>query len=96
MKTVNFNTAARKDSLQGRSKLRIANRDGMLRFRPTDRKAGANLPKGEKLLDISGGKCSLPEGFDAKAGKYALHADKYGWLALTPHEGGRGPVAQIG
>lgn len=96
MKTVNFNNTARKESLQGRSKLRIANRDGVLRFRPTDRKAGANLPKGEKLLDISGGKVALPEGFEAKNGKYALMADKYGWLALTPHDGGRGPVAQIG
>lgn len=93
----NFNNTARKESLQGRSKIRVANRDGMLRFRPTDRKAGANLPKGEKLLDITGGKCTLPEGFDAKAGKYALEVDKYGWLAARPHDGkGRGPVVQIG
>jgi hypothetical protein len=94
---VNFNASARKDSLQGRTKIRVANRDGMLRFRPTDRKAGANLPKGEKLIDLSGGKCSLPEGFDAKAGKYELHADKYGWLAAQPAKGNvRGPSVQIG
>ena len=91
-----FNTTAKKDALQGRTKLRVANRDGMLRFRPTDRTAGANLPTGEKLIEISGGKGSLPEGFDAKAGKYALEVDKYGWLAARPHEGGRGPVVQIG
>jgi hypothetical protein len=96
MTTVSFNTSAKTNALQGRSKLRVANRDGMLRFRPTDRKAGANLPKGEKLIDISGGKAALPDGFDAKPGKYALHVDKYGWLALQPHDGGRGPVAQIG
>ncbi len=93
---VNFNAAAKTNSLQGRTKLRVANVDGALRFRPTDRKAGANLPKGQKLLDISGGKTTLPEGFEAQAGKYSLMADKYGWLALTPHDGGRGPVVQIG
>jgi hypothetical protein len=96
MTTVSFNNTAKTNSLQGRSKLRVANRDGMLRFRPTDRKAGANLPKGEKLIDIAGGRCALPEGFEAKPGKYGLNVDKYGWLALTPHEGGRGPVATIG
>lgn len=94
---VNFNASARKDSLQGRTKLRVANRDGQLRFRPTDRKAGANLPKGEKLIDLQAGKCMLPEGFDAQAGKYALELDKYGWLAARPVEGShRGPVVQIG
>lgn len=96
MTTVSFNTTAKTSHLQGRSKVRVANRDGILRFRPTDRKAGANLPKGEKLLDVAGGKCSLPEGFEAKPGKYGMSVDKYGWLALTPHEGGRGATVQIG
>lgn len=92
---VNFNAQA-KTHLGERGKVRVANRGGSLFFRPTDRKAGANLPKGEKLIDLSAGKTTLPEGFDAPAGKYALHADKYGWLALAPHDGGRGPVVTIG
>ena len=93
---VNFNKSASDTHLKGRNKLRVANRGGNLYFRPTDRKAGANLPKGEKLIELSGGKCALPEGFDAQAGKYALEADKYGWLALRPHECGRGAHVQIG
>jgi hypothetical protein len=93
---VNFNNSARTGHLQGRNKLRVANRGGTLFFRPTDRKTGANLPKGEKLIELSGGKCTLPEGVDAKAGKYQLNADKYGWLGLTPHQGGRGAHVQIG
>lgn len=96
MTNVSFNNSAKTAHLKGRSKVRVANRNGTLHFRPTDRKAGANLPKGEKLLDISGGKCTLPEGFEAKPGKYGMSVDKYGWLALVPHDGGRGATVQIG
>lgn len=93
---LSFNAAAREKNLGERTKLRIANRGGSLRFRPTDRKAGVNLPKGEKLIQLSGGKGTLPEGFDAPAGKYSLHTDKYGWLVLEAGGKGRGPQVTIG
>ncbi len=92
---VSFNTAAR-EQLGERSKIRIASRDGVLRFRPTDRKSAVNLTKGDKLIDIAGGKTILPEGIEAGAGKYGLAKDKYGWMVLTPDAQGRGPTVTIG
>lgn len=95
MKSATFNTAARQH-LGERTKIRIANFDGTFRVRPTDRKAGANLPKGQKLLDLSAGKTALPDGVDVPAGKYALHEDRYGWFVMQPGATGRGPQVTIG
>lgn len=94
MNTIAFNTAA-KTELGDRAKIRIANIDGALRVRPTNRKAGANLPKGQKLIDLAGSRVTLPEGMDLPSGKYSLHADKYGWFALEPGAQGRGPQVTI-
>lgn len=94
MNTLSFN-ASGKNEIGANSKVRIANIDGVLRVRPTNRKAGANLPKGQKLLDLAGGKAALPEGMDLPTGKYSLHADKYGWFVLEPGAQGRGPQATI-
>lgn len=92
---VSFNSAAR-EQLGTRSKIRVTARDGVLRFRPTDRKSAVNLTKGDKLIDITSGKATLPEGIEAGAGKYGLAGDKYGWMVLTPDAQGRGPTVTIG
>lgn len=78
------------------SKARVQVREGgALRIRPTARKSGVNLPKGEKLVEIvrKGDTAKIVvEGFEAPAGNLGLAKDKYGWGALagTP---GRGEAA---
>lgn len=60
--------------------------DGILRIRPTARKSGVNLPRGEKLVDVvrKGDTARIVvEGIDAPAGNLALAKDKYGWTALA-------------
>lgn len=89
---LSFNASGR-EHLSNTSKIRIARDGDRLRVRPTNRKAGVNLPKGEKLIEVSGNKVALPEGFDAPAGKFELHADKYGWFVMEP--GARGRSAHV-
>lgn len=69
------------------SKARVQLReDGALRIRPTARKSGVNLPKGEKLVDIArkGDTARIVvEGVELSEGNLGLAADKYGWMALA-------------
>lgn len=76
-------------------KVRVQNRGGTLFLRPTDRKSGVNLPKGEKLVDlvVKGDSARITvEGLDLSAGNLALRADKYGWMAAAA-PAGRGEAA---
>lgn len=92
---LSFNSAAQQSVVGSAAKIRVAVRDGVLRIRPTARKAGVNLPKGEKLIDLNRGKAALPEGFDLPTGKFALRLDKYGWHAAIPGAQGRGSQVTI-
>lgn len=92
---LSFNAAGRQH-LTNASKIRLVNQGGKLRVRPTNRVSGVNLPKGEKLIDLSGSKATLPEGFDAPEGKYEMHMDKYGWFVMEPGAKGRSAHVTIG
>jgi hypothetical protein len=68
------------------AKIRVKNVDGTLFVRPTARKAGVNLPKGEKLVSLNraGAKTSAEViGFEAPEGNFGLVAAKYGWMVLA-------------
>lgn len=95
MTTVTLNAAARStDKFAANGKIRAKIVDGTMFLRPTARKAPVNLPKAERLVDVSNGKFQL-EGVEHAAGSYGLRADKYGWFALTPGHTGRGPSAKV-
>ncbi len=67
-------------------KIRVKAVDGTLFVRPTARKAGVNLPKGQKLVNITrtGANARVAvEGVDASAGNFGLIANKYGWFVLA-------------
>jgi hypothetical protein len=86
MNTITLNSKAL-SSFGESVKVRVQNREGTLYLRPTDRKSGVNLPKGEKLADLSRkgdtGQITV-EGVDVPAsGALGLRADKYGWLAIA-------------
>lgn len=94
MATLAFNSAAQ-SAFGGAQKVRIRSMNGTLFMRPTARKAGVNLPKGEKLVEIGkGGRVSV-DGIEAPAGTFGLQADRYGWFALTPDAPKRGPVVKV-
>lgn len=68
-------------------KVRVQVRDGLVRIRPTSRKSGVNLPKGEKLLTLvrkgDTGRVTVEGVEGLQAGNLAATADKYGWLAVS-------------
>lgn len=96
MTTITLNAAARsQDRFSANNKIRAKIVDGIMFIRPTDRAKPVNLPKTERLVDVSNaGKLEL-EGMELQAGTYGLRADKYGWFALTPGHQGRGPSAKV-
>ena len=76
-------------------KVRIRKVDGTLFIRPTARKAGVNLPKGEKLVEIQKGGRLAVDGIEANEGTFGLQAERYGWFALTPDAPKRGPSVKV-
>lgn len=96
MVAITLNAAARsQDKFSTNGKIRAKLVDGTMFLRPTARKAPVNLPKAERLVDMStAGKVEL-EGMELASGTYGLRADKYGWFALTPGHQGRGPSAKV-
>lgn len=86
MTTLTLNKGAM-EFLGTASKARVQIREGgALRIRPTARKSGVNLPRGEKLVDVvrKGDTARIVvEGFEAPAGNLAIAKDKYGWAALA-------------
>lgn len=96
MATITLNAAARQqDKFSSNGKIRAKLVDGVMFLRPTGRAKPVNLPKTERLVEMSAnGKIEL-EGMEAAAGTYGLRADKYGWFALTPGHQGRGPSAKV-
>jgi hypothetical protein len=86
MRTLSFNTAA-VSALNVGNKIRVKNVDGVLFFRPTDRASGVNLPKGERLVEVSssatGAKITI-DGLDLPAAaSFGLQKAKYGWYAAA-------------
>jgi len=96
MTTITLNAAARsQDKFSTNGKIRAKLVDGVMFIRPTGRAKPVNLPKTERLVEMSSaGKVEL-EGMELTAGNYGLRADKYGWFALTPGHQGRGPTAKV-
>lgn len=68
-------------------KVRVQVRDGVVRLRPTARKSGVNLPRGEKLLSLARkgdtGRVEVEGVEGLSAGNMAATRDKYGWLAIA-------------
>lgn len=96
MTSITLNAAARQaDKFSTNAKVRAKLVDGTLFIRPTARAKPVNLPKTERLVEMSQtGKVEL-EGMELASGTYGLRADKYGWFALTPGHQGRGPSAKV-
>lgn len=70
----------------GAEKIRVKTVSGTLFVRPTARKAGVNLPKGEKLVNLTRAGATVMaavEGVEASAGNFGLVPNKYGWFVLA-------------
>jgi hypothetical protein len=97
MTTINFNAAAT-DAIRGRqgAKLRMEVKNGTVRVRPTDRKAGPHVlveleQKGKSgvsvtMTDKQAEKLNAGD-ILANAIAFNVVPDKYGWFALATGEG---------
>lgn len=77
--------------LAGNTKVRARIKEGVLQLRPTARKSGVKLPKGEKLIDVKRGgifnQIDLQSafgdvGFDVPTRGFLVPV-KHGWLTLA-------------
>lgn len=96
MATLTLNKAARdQDRFAMFGKIRVSQNGSSFRLKPTDRKGPVNLPKTDRLVDVSNGKFEV-EGLDMQPGTYALVGDKYHWFVLAPADGkSRGPSVKV-
>lgn len=97
MATLTLNKAARdQDRFAMFGKIRVSGAGSSFRMKPTDRKGPVNLPKTDRLVDVSNGKLEI-DGLDIAPGNYALVADKYHWFVLSPVDGKapRGPSVKV-
>ena len=95
MAVLTLNSAARGIAAFGSAtKIRARNVDGVWSIRPTDRKSPVNLPKGQSLVPLAGGKFEI-ENLDMAEGAFGLDADKNGWFVLVPGHSGRGASVKI-